>query len=335
MNIYLMNATSLGRLSALLLCKSLPIKGIISLRDKTSTNEYFDYSGFAQEMKIDNIQVQDYSLRNGEDRKLLSELDIDVLIVVSWQRLLPAWLLKQCRIGAVGMHGSVKGISAGRGRSPQNWALIFGADSFTISVFWIDAEIDAGDILASKTFSYNVTDDISASYVKTQLAMVEMLKDAYETGSLMNRIGVKQSGEVGYLPQRTAEDGMIDWHRSAFEIYNFVRALSLPYPCAYTKIADKCVKIIRANYIESTLLEKIGYEPGEIIGDLQNEELLVKCGQGALQIMEYDCEAGVEIKSGLVFQSADFSEQMYKIIKRHIDKTGLEVSDWLKDIMSK
>ncbi len=112
--------------------------------------EYYDYEQFCISQKIEYVTVDTYTLKSESDKKKLLGLDIDIIITSAWQRLIPEWLIDHCNIGAIGVHGSAVGISGGRGRSPQNWALIFGENKFFLSIFWIDTNIDNGEIIDTK-----------------------------------------------------------------------------------------------------------------------------------------------------------------------------------------
>ena len=110
-----------------------------------------------------------------DDKNKLLNTNIDILIVAGWQRLIPEWLIQHCKICVIGSHGSPLGITKGRGRSPQNWALIMGMESFEISIFQIDKGIDSGRIFNTKSFKYSAFDDIKTSYYKVCMLISQML----------------------------------------------------------------------------------------------------------------------------------------------------------------
>ena len=69
----------------------------------------------------------------------------------------------------LGVHGSCDGILKGRGRSPQNWALLMGKTSFDLSIFKISKGVDSGAILATKKVYLDDKDSIFDSYLKCSL----------------------------------------------------------------------------------------------------------------------------------------------------------------------
>lgn len=335
MKIYLLDCLVTGVPFVKLLYRNVHITGIISVKRESADHiaEYYDYEQFCKEQQISYITVETYSLKSEADREKLLALDMDIVIVSSWQRLVPDWLINHCNIGIIGAHGSAAGISGGRGRSPQNWALILGNKKFYLSIFWIDKHIDSGKVIDTKEFEYELIDDISISHHKVAICLAEMIIENIENGNISSGYGVNQAGEIGYLPKRTASDGMIDWKRNCDKIYDFVRAITVPYPCAYTAINGHLIKVIRCKYmrVKSKLLD--GYNCGEIIMIIDGSSIWVKCLDGIIEILEYVNADHVEIREGIVFDDCNFEEQIKLIINRHNNEVGLPVSSMLSQFM--
>ena len=330
MNIYLLNATINGKLLSEILCKRTDIKGMITLTPKEGekTNEYFDYSEFCNDHGISCIKLNSYAFKDEADKDVLMKLDIDLLIVASWQRLVPEWLINHCKIGIIGAHGSHEGIERGRGRSPQNWAILTGKKKFSLSIFWIEPGTDNGDIIDTVEFEYLPTDNILVSYVKINICKADMILKNLENGRIAKKEGKKQSESGLFLPQRVREDGQIDWNRDAVDIDNMVRALTKPYPGAYTIMDGREFKIwiTRPVVIDTNIYD--GYENGTIVTVL-NESFLVKCGHNLLLVD--DCTEKEVLKQGMIFESANYKEQIKRIIARHDEKYGTPLSDLVLD----
>lgn len=331
MNIYILNATINGKLLAEILCRESSVKGLIALNENGNrrTQEYYDYTDFCKERNIECIKVDSYNLTSEEDKNKLLKLDIDLLIVASWQRLIPSWLISKCRIGAIGAHGSHEGITRGRGRSPQNWALLMGKEDFSLSIFWIEEEADNGAIIDTREFKYLPTDNILVSYIKVNLYKADMILKNIKNGRIARKDGKKQSKEGLYLPQRKKEDGMIDWNRDAVEINNMVRALTRPYPGAFTCHGDTEFLIWSSHPVVvdvSYLYESV--ENGTVISIL-DRSILVKCGKNLLLVDS--CTNRAEIYEGMVFESGDFKKQIRTIIGRHKEKYGTPLSRLVLD----
>ncbi len=324
MNIYILNTLGIGEDTIEILSQELVLKGIIGLSEREKSDEISDYKyqgNFAKEVNIDFIEVNSYSLTNESDKHKLLSLEIDVLIVSGWQRLIPDWLIQHCSICAIGAHGSPLGITKGRGRSPQNWALLLGMDYFEISIFQIDDGIDSGRILATKKINYSPFDDIKSSYYKVCMLTSQMIINLLQTPNFIKQDFEEQPhDEAEYFPQRIAEDGHIDWNRSAKDIRNFIRAITRPYPGAFTFFDGHMIKIWDAIPFEINISAD-KYVSGEIVKAFNKKDLLVRTKSDFLLITDYTLEEkNLHLKRGDVFESVNFTEQMKRIINRHETK---------------
>lgn len=312
----------------------IKLEGVIGLSERESEEKISGYVYMGEvcsRLDIPFIPVENYALKSETDREMLSRLDMDLLLVMGWQRLIPGWLIDQATFGAIGVHGSHAGITKGRGRSPQNWALILGKDRFDISIFSITEGIDSGKVIDSRSFALTPHDDIRSSYCKTAWLTAEMVEHAIKSGAIEKRDFVHQEEEEArYLPQRQPEDGEIDWRRSSVELYNFIRGQTRPYPGAFAKIRDTSVRLWRAIPINYGP-ESQETEPGTITRTFSNGDLLVKSGDGYLLVEDYTVdppERTGTLKRGVKLESADFREQIRRIVERHEKKyPKLKVSE--------
>lgn len=307
MNIYIMTTVINGYTATDMIAKNLSISGIITLTPDAGkrVNEYYNYEMYCQNRGIDYIGVTNYALNNESDKKTILDYDIDVLLVLGWQRLIPEWMIKHCNIGAIGGHGSPWGITEGRGRSPQNWALLLGMKRFYLSIFWLDAYADSGNIIDMREMEYTDIDDINSSYLKCGILAANMIIQNIRNGRIGLKEGRKQDGEVAYLPQRIADDGEIDWSRTGEEIYNFVRALTKPYPGAFTKIGNGVIYIWHVIYLNIESEVWNCKREGTILQIQPNGQLIVKCRDGFICIDDYEMDGEIKIQEGDTFQSCD------------------------------
>ncbi|MCD7909897.1 MAG: hypothetical protein LUH04_19890 [Clostridium sp.] len=160
-----MNAGRTGLDCIRMLAPAIPIAGVIGLAEGNTGDVAGFYNGedIYKTLGIAYVEVTDYGLRSQDDRARLLDLPIDILFVISWQRLIPQWLIEHCTHGAIGFHGSPWGIEGGRGRTPQNWALILGKSDFSLSMFAITPGVDSGNVLATREFAYTLFNDICSS----------------------------------------------------------------------------------------------------------------------------------------------------------------------------
>ncbi|MHC4871927.1 MAG: methionyl-tRNA formyltransferase [Planctomycetota bacterium] len=326
MEIYILNTLETCISSIDILKEHLNVRGIIGLSEKKETDNISGYKylkNYCENNNLNFIEVESYSLSEGLDKKKLLSLKIDILIVAGWQRLIPSWLIDHCKLCAIGSHGSAHGISSGRGRSPQNWALIMGQQEFFISIFKIDNGIDSGLIIDTKQFNLSNMDDIKTSYYKVNWLTSHMIINCLRDNKLNLQNAVEQKDENRYLPQRLPEDGEIDWSRTSRELYNFVRALTRPYPGAFSYIEQFKIKIWKCRILELACDMK-KFKCGEIVKAYSNGDFLVKTADSFLLVEDYSfaSEAGQDhIKEQNTFSSCSFTDQMNNIINRHYNKS--------------
>ena len=109
MDIYILNTLEHGVDITNQLKNQLKIKGVIGLSNKNNTE---NISGFVDVKKncrknhLQFISLDSYNMKNENDIKKIKKLNIDVLLVLGWQRLIPKWLIEKCKVGAIGIHGS-------------------------------------------------------------------------------------------------------------------------------------------------------------------------------------------------------------------------------------
>lgn len=301
------------------LASKFTISGAITLNSAANINNISGYSKLNDLLNRHNIpihEVESYTLRSANDLKLITELKIDILIVYGWQRLIPAWLLRHVSIAAIGVHGSPDGITAGRGRSPQNWSLILGANKFYFSLFQLSEGIDSGNIITSASYSILAKDDIRTLYRKLTEISVKLISIfLLDPISFLENSKI-QKGIAYYYPKRISADGAIDWRANSQSIENLIRALTKPYPGAFTFYRDQKIYIWK---IEKTLESNssIKQNPGVIISKNKRSEICVSTNDGYINILEYDCDSPLDIQEGESFTSHSEKEILGGIIQRH------------------
>lgn len=170
--------------------------------------------------------------------KLLREINPDVMFVVGWTRLVNAEVLAIPEYGCIGMHASL--LPKYRGRAPVNWALINNETMTGNSMILLDDGVDTGDILLQRSIPISLSDTCKTLYDKVAEAGRDMIREIIpylDKGELPRK--QQNHAEATVMPKRTPEDGVIDWKKSVLELYNWVRALTHPYPGAFTHFKGK------------------------------------------------------------------------------------------------
>lgn len=324
MRVYALNTLKSGEDTIDLVRDSIPIQGVIGLSKRANSELISGYS-YQQELcsqfDLPYIDVATYGLISEPDKAAITSLEIDILLVVGWQRLIPKWLIDHCRICAIGVHGSPFGITKGRGRSPQNWAILMGERTFDVSIFEIDDKIDSGRVFDTRSFVYSEFDDIKTSYYKSSILTARMIADLLRQPEFYQKSFPRQSEcDAEYLPQRQPSDGAIDWNASNSQIRNLVRALTRPYPGARTSINGSQIQIWHITPFAIDFASN-SYRTGEIVKVFGAGDFLVRTRAGYMLVDDFESDGdGFRPKAGMMLESADWQQQIQSIIQRHEEK---------------
>jgi methionyl-tRNA formyltransferase len=190
-----------------------------------------DLTPLARQAQITTLRVHNINQPNSV--AWIRQHAPDVLLVVGWTQLLKPELLRVPKMACLGFHASL--LPKYRGRAPVNWAIINGETVTGNTMITLEPEADTGDIVAQRAIPIADEDDCNTIYRKVGGTEVDMLEEILP----MMRRGVlprqkQDDTQATVMPKRRPEDGLIDWRRSTREIYNWVRALTHPYPGAFS-----------------------------------------------------------------------------------------------------
>jgi len=203
---------------------------LFTLPQNSTASGYKNFSVLANEHQTKLVRTNNINEENYVN--LMKNISPDLIIVCGWQQLVSQEILDIPKLGVIGFHSSL--LPKYRGRAPVNWAIIMGEKEIGITMFYLTAEADAGDIIAQRSFSILFNDDCGTVYKKSATAGAELINEylpKIENGTAPREHNPSQSYPA--YPNRTPEDGLIDFNRSALDVYNFVRALTKPYPGAF------------------------------------------------------------------------------------------------------
>ena len=273
-----------------LISKNFEISHIVSLNSQQATQyKVSGYASFDEIARKNNIPIyfpKTYALKDNDDIGFFEKNNFDLLLLGGWQRLIPETILSKLKIGGIGFHGSSEFLPKGRGRSPVNWSLIEGKTQFILHAFLMTPGIDDGDVITHEIFDINQWDTCQTIYYKISIIQKRILEEFIPKLLSNNFKHIPQTGEPSYYEKRTPDDGLIDWSKSVHEIYNFVRALTRPYPGAFTFLNGQRLNIWKSQPFDP----KIKYESknGQIVEKFSTGDFVVSCKDGLLLITDYE-----------------------------------------------
>jgi methionyl-tRNA formyltransferase len=177
--------------------------------------------------------VQPEKIKNNPDfRARLEAIKPDAIIVVAYGRIIPQWMLNLPRLGNINLHASL--LPKYRGAAPIQWAVANGETVTGATTMRLDQGLDTGDMLLQRSLS--IQPDQTAEQLFPLLA-------ESGAGLMLETLAGLEAGTIQPIPQENAraslapilrrEDALVDFTRSAAEIYNRWRGFQ-PWPGAYT-----------------------------------------------------------------------------------------------------
>ncbi len=233
----------------------------------------------------------------------IREMKPDILFSFYYRKMVKQELLEIAPKGGLNLHGSL--LPKYRGRCPANWVLINGEKETGMTLHYMTPRPDDGDIVAQKKIPIGDQDT----------AFTLMGKMAESARTLLDEALPKiKSGKAPRTPQddskatyfggRRPEDGEIDWSKSAREVRNLVRAVTRPYPGAFSFIGDN--KLIFWSVSEAAC-DNAKFSPGAIVSA---NPLVVACGQGAVKMEFGQAASGVYIAGPQLAKESNLMEGM-------------------------
>lgn len=262
----------------------VPVAMVFSLDESAAENVsgYRPIHKIAQQNRIPNKTFR--KINDIENVELLRSIKPDYIFVVGISQLVGEQILSTAKEGAIGFHPTP--LPKYRGRAAMVWQMLLGVRETKCTMFFINEGMDSGDIIAQETYMIGEMDYAEDVEVKLLEAIKPLAKNVIKqimSGCVARH--KQNEEEATYLLKRTPEDGMIDWNQPVEEIHLLIRAISKPYPGAYSHYDGKKKIIIwRANVLENR--KYIGL-PGQIAYKDENGFYVV-CRNGLLHVTEYE-----------------------------------------------
>jgi methionyl-tRNA formyltransferase len=195
------------------------------------------------------------------------------------------------RLGALNLHGSL--LPRYRGRCPVNWVLVSGEAETGITLHYMEAKADQGDIVAQRRIPITPEDTAATLFAQMTAAAGQLFRETYpRLRSGQAERFPQDHAQASYFGGRQPEDGKIDWRQPATAIYNLMRAVTHPYPGAFTTLAGRKLLIWNGRPLAAAMAAPD--VPGRITSALPGEGLLVATGDGHFLITQAQWEGEPE-----------------------------------------
>lgn len=223
-------------------------------------------------------------------------------VVVDYGFILKEPLLKIPTYGFINLHPSL--LPRYRGPAPIQRQLLDGCTETGVTVIAISLGVDSGDILNQVRVLIEPEEtagELALKLAKLGAELVQTTITQIEQGSVNRK--PQAHSQATKAPKITPQDRLIDWHHSAREIHNRIRALS-PQPAAWTPFRERQVLLLRSKMIDE-FKDDLGAAlppsaPGTIVTKLPG--VVVTTGDGFLELVQLK-PAGGKVITGKEFRN--------------------------------
>lgn len=225
----------------------------------------------------------------------IAALRPDLILSVYYRHMISSRILALARLGAFNLHGSL--LPKYRGRAPINWAVLHGEPRIGMTLHRMVRSADAGPIVDQEGVDLGPRDTAEQAFRKVLPCARRVLArqiDALLAGTA--RETPQDDAQATCFSGRKPEDGRIDWAQTSAQIFNLIRAVTDPYPGAFTDVGAARLMVWWAEPDSPATRGRRG-RPGEV---LAVEPLVIATGDGALELTktEWRGAAGPALRPG-------------------------------------
>jgi len=237
---------------------------------------------------------QPVTFKDGAATELLRTLAPELLVVVAYGRILPQTFLDVAKYGSINVHGSL--LPKYRGAAPIQWAVLNGDKTTGVSVQYMAAAMDAGDVIASRETEIGEFETSGELFDRLKTLGAELLVETVRKIASGDVVRVPQNeADATYTKMLHKEMCPIDWNKSPREIVKHICGLD-PWPVATAELGGVSFRVFGAEYTDT----KTALAPGKIVS-AGKAGIEVTCGGGqTLRITEIQA-AGKKRMSAAAF----------------------------------
>jgi methionyl-tRNA formyltransferase len=242
------------------------------------------------------------NVNSPESLSKLAGFEADLFVSMSFDQIFRQDFLRLPLRGVINCHAGA--LPFYRGRNILNWALINGEKEFGVTVHYVDEGIDTGDIITQRFSPIRDIDDYGTLLGRAVTICADALHEAMQMirEGLVEPIEQSSIHPVGfYTGRRVDGDEWIDWSWPSRRVFNFVRAIAPPGPCARASVDGAVLKVVRAELIDQapSYVATVGEVVCRTAGAVH-----VKTGDSVIALTDIEAPLGVSLRIGTRLQSA-------------------------------
>jgi methionyl-tRNA formyltransferase len=270
------------------------VAAVLTHRDDPREEVWWDSLGLRAEARGVPVHYPD-NPKSPTDPKspdfqgLVASYAPDFLFSFYYRYMIPAAVLELAPRGALNLHGSL--LPRYRGRAPVNWVLVEGQTETGVSLHYMVAKPDAGDLVDQERVAIEPADTAFTLYGKLEAAAGTLLDRALPALAAGTAKPTPLDLTQGsYRGGRKPADGAIDWSWPSRRIYDLVRGVTHPYPGAFTTLGGRRLLVWWALPVDSATAA----EPGTVIA-VDRDGITVAAGEGAVRLITLQLDGQPEL----------------------------------------
>lgn len=259
---------------------TLIITSVVSDEDAVMATEFEKIAD-----QIDAKFVTTRKINTPDVHQEIINSEADVAISLNWRYIIGQETLDLFSNGIINSHAG--DLPRFRGNATPNWAILTGETYLPITLHFMTAELDAGNILLQRrywiTSDTRVKDiyDFSAEVVPKMFAQV---LTEIDNGTIQSMSQPEDESIALRCYPRLPQDSFIDWSASAVQIQRLINAVSEPFNGAYTYMGLQKL-IIWRSVVEQPTTPYLAVA-GHVIERRSNGDIVVATGDDGLLVVQ-------------------------------------------------
>lgn len=266
MRVVLISMNEIGRYALEALAPAVEVAAIFTVRERgRHFMDVADFTDLAGQYNIPIIKVQ--SINDPAAEELLRALQPDYCFTLGWKQIVREHILAIPRLGWIGGHPAhllLQGetpdpaVLSAPGNEPLQYAIRGGYRATGMSLFWVKAQVDAGEIFARGRVELDVEHE-TASTLLQKIGRVtgDLLRDTLP--ALLDgrppRLPQQLEGTQPFMKALHADDNVIDPAAPLDETYRLIRSCVYPYPNAFLEFGGQRIYIGHARLEDGAFTE--------------------------------------------------------------------------------
>ena len=267
-----------------LLAHEFEIQAIFTHKDDSNENIWFE--SVSELAAINDIPVHvPEDINHPIWVRRIEEMAPDIIFSFYYRDMVKKEILDIPPSGGLNLHGSL--LPLYRGRCPVNWVLLNGEKETGVTLHYMTPRPDDGDIIGQQRIVIDDADTALSLHKKVAATAGELLDDLLPKIRQKSAMRIPQDPtSATYYGGRKPQDGEINWRQGAVDVRNLVRAVTRPYPGAFSFLGNRKYLFWSVELAEASK----DAVPGTV---LSTDPLTIACGDGAVEVRFGQSEDGI------------------------------------------